>query len=76
MIPNVALFPLRKRELEYELHSISSINGDFESEIISLIDDSKMEGVSRDSFYERASSSDSLEAIFSVKADRGELLLS
>ena len=42
------------------------------SRIISLIDDSEMEGVFRDSFLERVSSGDPLEAMPSGKTAKGE----
>lgn len=34
-----------KMEMESESHSPSSVSEDFKSEIVSLVDDSKMEGV-------------------------------
>lgn len=58
--------------MEYELHSLSSVDGDCELGIISLIVDSKMGGVSRDSFSKRAYLSDSLEVPLLWKADGGE----
>lgn len=58
--------------MESESYSLSSENKDFRLEIISLIDDSEMEGVSRDSFFKRHSSSDSSKALFSGKVGGGK----
>lgn len=49
-----------KRGMKSESHSLSHVNGDFESKVISLIDDSEMEAVSGDSFYKIDSSNNSL----------------
>lgn len=56
--------PSSKRGMESESHSLSFINGNFGSEIISLIGNSEVEGVFRDSFSKISSSSDSLKALF------------
>lgn len=58
--------------MEFELNSLSSANGNFQLGIISLVNDSKMEGVFGDSFSERGSYGDSLEALPSRKQYGGE----
>lgn len=48
-----------RRRMELESHSLPFASEDFESEMISLSENSETEGVSGDFFLERASSSDS-----------------
>lgn len=58
--------------MESESHSPSSVSEDFKSEIISLVDDSEMEGVSKGSTSDGSLFGNTLEALFLEKPDRGE----
>lgn len=58
--------------MEFESHSLSSASGDFKSEIVSLVGDSEMEGLSGDSLLNEAPSRDPSEALFSKKNDGDE----
>lgn len=58
--------------MEYESHSLSSDSVDFKLEIVSLVDDSEIEGVSGDYLSNWAPSKDPSEALFSEKAGADE----
>lgn len=65
----------RERRIESELHSFSSVSGDFQLEIIPLIDDSEMEETSGESLLDRDHYRDSSEALFQEKPDSCENLV-
>lgn len=56
-----------ERRVEHKLCHLPYESGDFESEIISPIDDYETEGVFGDPFFEKASSNYSLEILLSAK---------
>lgn len=69
------IFSFSRRGVNFESNSFFFFSRDFKLEIIPLIDDSKMEGTSRESLSDEVPSRDSLETLFLVKPDRGENLV-